>query len=231
MVYRSLESALIATPVICRPSNLNNSTPPNGLAESSFPFFGRHGRIISVSCRCTISIQSEVISHPDIFTPSLAFPLAQYAFFKICFMDPLSLAAVGLTGNIIQFLGFGCKLVSKARVIQEHGSVIEHRDLEITTKDLELCAEAIRNGLSVDRIATLGDSEVALHDISNGCLEIARELQVALEKLRSNRKMTRWKSLQQALKSMVGKERIAELKARLDLYAKQMDRRVLLSLV
>ncbi|KAH8593157.1 hypothetical protein B0O99DRAFT_689061 [Bisporella sp. PMI_857] len=59
-------------------------------------------------------------------------------------MDPYSLAAVGLAGNIVQFIDFGAKLPSKANQIRKEGSTTENVHLEIVTKDLSLYTDSSR---------------------------------------------------------------------------------------
>ncbi|KAK3325986.1 hypothetical protein B0H66DRAFT_529996 [Apodospora peruviana] len=146
-------------------------------------------------------------------------------------MDPVSLAGLALAGNIVQFLEFGYKLVTKANKIRKDGSVVEYTHMEIVTADLSRCAEKLRSSQgqpNPSQVALAGE-EASLGEICQGCLHVAGEFNQVLRALQSQGRPSRWKSFRQALKSILGKERVAELKALLDLYSEQMDRRVLLS--
>ncbi|OIW22522.1 hypothetical protein CONLIGDRAFT_650532 [Coniochaeta ligniaria NRRL 30616] len=145
-------------------------------------------------------------------------------------MDPLS--GLALAGNIIQFIDFGCKLFAKAGTIHKDGAVAEYADMQLVNEDLRQLTKGIRDGLppSGTRQQALTSGEIAFLDICEGCLKVAEELEQALKALRILGKKTRWKSFRQALKTVWGKERLTELKARLDLYSEQMDRHSLASM-
>lgn len=147
-------------------------------------------------------------------------------------MDPYSLAAIGLAGNIVQFIDFGAKLLSKASQIRKDGSTAENIHLGAVTKDLARYADSLSSAiLSQPREKhILGEDETALYEICDGCLQVAHELETALAALQSNGSVGKWKSFRQALKSICGKSRVTELRDRLSLYSSQMDRRVLASM-
>ena len=145
-------------------------------------------------------------------------------------MDPVSLAVVGLAGNVVQFVDFGCRILAKTRKIHRDGRVVEHKDLQLVTVDLIQYIKKIEEGLIMQQPGLAISEEADLVDIIHGCLDVANELVQALAKLDSGGQRTKWKSLRQALKSVWGKERLTDLKARLDLYSEQMDRRILISL-
>lgn len=128
-----------------------------------------------------------------------------------------SIAAIGLAGNIIQFISFTFVLVSKSREIyySASGAADEIVDLEIIAQDIEiLCDEfRLREGLDDWRLV----------DMANRCKAVAEELQDAISDLQSGIKgkesrieNTKWKSFRTALRSVWGKKRVEELKSRLE---------------
>jgi hypothetical protein len=147
-------------------------------------------------------------------------------------MDPLT--AISLAGNVVQFIDFGCKILSKAREIQRNGSVQGYGDLQAVTIDLEKHITTLQDGLSNVRNATptaaIEDEDDLLRNLCDGCLRIAKELQDALRKCTSDGPVSKWKSVRQACKAIRGKECILELKSTLESYNAQIDRRLLLSI-
>lgn len=135
-------------------------------------------------------------------------------------MDPIT--ALALAGNVLQFLEFSRKLIAKASKIHKDGSVVEYTDLQVVTDDLCHYTEQLRAGLIT--------SEPEFHNICDGCLHVAQEMSQAIQALDVTGKPSKWKSFRQAFKSVWGKEHLAELKSRLDLYSDQMDRRMLVSI-
>jgi len=147
-------------------------------------------------------------------------------------MDPYSLAAIGLAGNIVQFIDFGAKVLSKANQIRKDGSTAENIHLDVVTKDLSRHIECLRSFIETQQRETrvLPEDETAFYDICGGCLQVAHELETALKTLGSNGKVGKWKSYRQALKSIWGKSRVTELQNRLSLYSSQIDRSLLASI-
>lgn len=63
-------------------------------------------------------------------------------------IDPLT--AIGLAGNIVQFIDFGTKIVSKARDIHTSavGATRDVSDLNHVTEELRRTGQVLRNGLA-----------------------------------------------------------------------------------
>jgi len=124
------------------------------------------------------------------------------------------LAAIGLAGNIVQFVSFTFVLVSKTKELHESASGTLNDNV-----DLSIIAQDIRS--FTNRLTSNGRSSGRLVDIARRCDTIAHELLDAITKLqhrhgaRSGNAPTRWQSFRQALKSLWGKAHIEELKARL----------------
>ncbi|KAM7185527.1 hypothetical protein V8F33_012337 [Rhypophila sp. PSN 637] len=128
-------------------------------------------------------------------------------------MDPIS--ALAHAGNIIRFLEFGFKIVTKASNIHDAGSGIEYTHLEIVTTDLQGYIEKLRSGLEAN--------DLEFRELCDLCPDVAAEMLQALQALMLPGKPSRWKSFCQALKSILGTERIVELTRRLEIFSSQMD--------
>ncbi|KAJ9160716.1 hypothetical protein NKR19_g3020 [Coniochaeta hoffmannii] len=145
-------------------------------------------------------------------------------------MDPVT--ALGLAGNIVQFIDFTCNLLSKANDIHKDGFLVEYADMQLVNDDLREHVEGLRTRLQPLDTAEpmVCDNEKAFRKLCGKCLKVAAELEQALKLLQIHGKKTKWKSFRQALKSVWGKQHLTELKGRLDLYSDQLDRRLLADL-
>jgi hypothetical protein len=123
-------------------------------------------------------------------------------------MDPLS--TIGLVGNIVQFVDFGSKLISKSVELYRstEGALDENLDTETATNHLKDLNEKLKNGAKAT-----GDT--TLKDLCEACDKVARELLEALGKVKVKGKHEKWKSIRKALRSVWSKEHIEELEQRL----------------
>jgi flagellar motility protein MotE (MotC chaperone) len=145
-------------------------------------------------------------------------------------LDPMS--ALSLAGNIVQFVDFSSKIVSKGRRIylSAEGALPKNLELEVVANDLSQLAARLRtDGLNK---ATPSEEETSLKIISDECSKIAKELLKRLDKLKvkSDAKHRGWKSLRQALKSVWNKEELDDLAERLSLFRNQLQTDILFSL-
>ena len=142
-------------------------------------------------------------------------------------LDPLT--AIGLAGNIVQFVDFCTKVVSKAHRIYRStdGSLAENFDAETISRDLLYLTTKIEAG-SGPSLAS--DDEQALQNLCTGCNDVAQELLTVLGSLRSGTKLGKWKSLKQALKNVWSKGRIEALQTRLAGFREELDLHVLIDL-
>jgi len=133
-----------------------------------------------------------------------------------------SLAAIGLAGNIVQFISFSSTLISKSREIRQSASGISKE-----TVDLRLVAEDISQFSTQFLFAESSSEQLSL--IAKSCNDVAQELQTAISKLQcehvttgAKTRPTKWQSFRKALKCVWEKEQIGELKARLEVLREQM---------
>ncbi len=143
-------------------------------------------------------------------------------------MEPL--AALSIASSIVQFVDFGLKILSKARDIHRDGSIVEHKDLLTVAEDVKDHTTRLNKEVSSIPAGALSDEEKALQELCQGCLVVAEEITNALDKMVLKGDRSKLKSFRTAFKAAWGKDRLSELKARLDLYNQQIDRRVLVSI-
>lgn len=148
-------------------------------------------------------------------------------------LDPMS--ALSLAGNIVQFVDFSSKIVSKGRRIylSANGALPKNLELEVVANDLARLAQGLsKESNDTARAPNLSEDERALQTMSEECSKIAEELLVRLEKLKvkSDAKQRGWKSLRQALKSVWGKEELDDLSKRLSLFRDQLQFHILVSM-
>jgi hypothetical protein len=122
-------------------------------------------------------------------------------------LDPFT--AIGLAGNIVQFVDFSIKIVSKASEIKQStdGVLRENWDLEIVTKGLIAINARLKDSVHSPGIA-LTQEHHRLDDLRERCTEVAGELLDALNELKARGSKSRWKSLRHALKSVWDRDTI-----------------------
>jgi hypothetical protein len=141
-------------------------------------------------------------------------------------LDPLT--AIGLAGNIVQFTDFSIKIVGKAHHINKSASGLlpESADAEMVAQALISLNEKIKVTIPSPSTGT----QLVLQELCNGCDNVARELVAALEKLKVQGNRTKWKSLRQALKSVLSKDRLDNISKRLADFRDQLSLNFLVTL-
>ncbi|KAI9772557.1 MAG: hypothetical protein M1840_000762, partial [Geoglossum simile] len=135
------------------------------------------------------------------------------------------LTAIGLVGNIIQFVDFGGKLISKTAEIQKSGigALVENINIETATNDLVLLSTKLH-----DSANSAGDT--ALRDLCQSCDTVATELLTVLRSVKVHGEQNKWKSFRKALRSVWSKEDIALLEQRLARFRDELNLRVAMDL-
>ena len=147
-------------------------------------------------------------------------------------MDPIT--AMGVAGNVVQFVDFAFTLISKSRKIYKSHSGMLDDHLSVKTIADDLSSISFRLGHSLRALpgnnGQLSDAELALDKISKCCAEEAQKLLSALKHLELNGKHDHWKSFKIALKTMWSPDEIDDLLKRLDGFRKALDTRILVTL-
>jgi hypothetical protein len=150
-------------------------------------------------------------------------------------MDPIT--ALGVAGNVVQFIDFGHKLCSTFFDIYQSASGTTKANLEVQML-VETFIDSIdtvssdlvkyRNALS----ETPSDSheQDSVQKIVAECGNVAQELLARIEKLRPEGKKGRWRSFVTAVKSMWKEKDIQDLQARLARLRAELEWIVLISL-
>ncbi|KAH0543092.1 hypothetical protein FGG08_002606 [Glutinoglossum americanum] len=135
------------------------------------------------------------------------------------------LAAIGLAGNIIQFVDFGGKLISKTAEIQKSstGALAENINIETATDDLALLSTKLH-----DSANSAGDT--ALQELCQSCNAVATELLTVLDSIKVHGGQNKWKSFRKALRSVWSKEDIALLEKQLARFRDELNLRVAVDL-
>jgi hypothetical protein len=134
------------------------------------------------------------------------------------------LAAIGLAGNIVQFVDFGIKLSRDFRELYQsaEGGKAKHLELEDVTTDLESLCQKLQNTAIP---ATQDDGE--LRNLARGCAKLARELLAMLEKVKVNKERNpRLATFRQASKNIWKEKDICDLEERLGRYREQLNQRL-----
>jgi hypothetical protein len=125
-------------------------------------------------------------------------------------LDPFT--AIGLAGNIVQFVDYSSKLISSTHEIYRSstGSSKDHDHLEgIATRLLELSR-------SLEQPKPFGTEsyEKAIHELRKECILDAESLLKLIKALKA-RKESKWSSFRQAVCSAAKKNEISRLERRL----------------
>jgi hypothetical protein len=147
------------------------------------------------------------------------------SFYGLCDCEMEVLAAIGVAGNIVQFVDFGGKLISKTAEIYKSGTgaLIENVDIETATNDLIRLTTKLQD--SADSV-----DDRALKELCQSCGGVAHQLLTVLDKVKAKGKHEKWKSFRRALLSVWNKEDIAALEQRLVRFRNELNLRVVLDL-
>jgi len=159
-------------------------------------------------------------------------------------MDPFS--ALSLASNVVQFVDFGSKLVS--RILEIHhsadGALAANVDLETIITDLRNISESLgppggpntpENGTSLVQLTDSCDApgglnalknKTSLEQLADSCNALANELLSVLEGLKVEGRRKKWGSVRKALKSAWKEGEVKALSARLDMFRSQLTNRL-----
>jgi hypothetical protein len=147
-------------------------------------------------------------------------------------LDPMS--ALSLASNIVQFVDFSSKLVSKGCHIYHSadGALPRNLELEVVATELSQLTKRLRHQDGPNQPTILSDEEKSLQNMSDECIKIANELLDRLEKLKVKREARHraWKSFRQALKSVWSKHDLDELSEKLQSFRDQLQFQILVSM-
>jgi len=113
-------------------------------------------------------------------------------------MDPLT--ALGLAGNIVQFVDFTSKLISTTQKLYDSssGAKDEHLELENLARNIQEQAEHAKSRLGgVSGPAILSKEHGTILDLSDQCIEVSNQLLSLLESVKVKGQHRGWDSFHQ----------------------------------
>ncbi|OCK79902.1 hypothetical protein K432DRAFT_354034 [Lepidopterella palustris CBS 459.81] len=141
-------------------------------------------------------------------------------------LDPLS--ALGLAGNIVQFVDFACKLIAETRELyySESGLSSKAETLDTITQDLR----RLSDGLEVSSARGTSAAGPLIRTLAFDCKQLADDISRDIKKLQVSSKSKphqRWASFRAALKATLGENTVLHLSARIDTLRNEVSIRML----
>jgi hypothetical protein len=138
-----------------------------------------------------------------------------------------AIAALGLAANIVQFIGFGTKVLSTGHSLYKSGSgkkfLDENQEIKIITQSLNQLVKGLTSSeASTNPSSSVSQTEINLRNLAAQCNDIASELLRAVGKLDIEGKSGRWDSFRTALKSVLAESKIEKIRQRLDKFRQEI---------
>ena len=132
-----------------------------------------------------------------------------------------ALAAVGLAGNIVQFIDFSCKLFEQSTSIYRSraGTATGAQSLESVTDDLQSLTTNLTKGVQHNGAQ---NSQTALHKLAKECEDAATEMLSTLHGLQAKQPGSKWSSFRAALLTTWKQPSIDSMERKLDSYRSQL---------
>jgi hypothetical protein len=144
-------------------------------------------------------------------------------------LDPLT--AISLAGNVVQFVDFSSKVISKTRELikSSHGTTQEAYNAEIVIRDLLRLSEQLKDGLQAVSAGPLPDEDETLKELCSGCIDLSGTMIRRLEKLKLGEGAGKRRAFLHALKGVWSQKELESEEAQLATYRSQLEFRVLTS--
>jgi len=129
-----------------------------------------------------------------------------------------SLSTISLAGNIVQFVDFAIKIVSKSKQILSNGAASENLALEdVTEKLLDIVSRLKKQAKVAPTSGCLTEDGQMLDYLTSNCIAAGEVLLGKLQELKipNNARHPKWKSLRQGLKTVWDKRKLEPFAARL----------------
>jgi hypothetical protein len=135
-----------------------------------------------------------------------------------------ALAAVGLAGNIVQFIDFSCKLFDQANSIyhSQSGASKGAQDLETITESLLGLSARLEKSLENQYRRGNPNAQQKLKILAKGCRDTAKELVTVLQSVRAKSAGSKWHSFRASLAGLLKESEINDLEKRLNDYRSQL---------
>jgi hypothetical protein len=136
-----------------------------------------------------------------------------------------TLATIGLIGNIVQFVDFSEKLVSKSIELYHSydDALAENIDIETATKNLLILNDKLKNDITI-----VADEQ--LQRLCLSCQNAGNELLMTLNKIKVKDRQQIWESIRTTLRSVWSKKKIKGLEQRLTKFKEELNLHIVTSL-
>ena len=135
------------------------------------------------------------------------------------------LAAVGAGAAVAQFIGYGYRVLSKGNELyrSSNGTLEDNAFLELVINDLKALLERIEHSST--------PASKVVQSFRDEGLKLANDMLDGLEKLKTQGRPERWKSLRKALKVVHSKEKVESWAHKLDVLRDQFNSHVLVDIL
>lgn len=135
-----------------------------------------------------------------------------------------ALTAVGLAGNIVQFIDFGCGLFNQASSIyhSQSGATKGAQDLQTITESLLSLSSNLEKSLENQNQHDHIDGQQRLKLLAKSCRDTAKELVITLQSIRAKKAGSKWHSFRASLAGLMKETEINSLEKRLNDYRLQI---------
>lgn len=143
-------------------------------------------------------------------------------------LDPLT--AISLAGNVVQFVEFSGRIISKTRELTKssHGTTEEAYNAEILIRDLVRITQQVKDGARTASSSST-EEDKGLERLCNGCISLSERLIKSLEKLKLKEGAGKRQAFIHALKSVWLQKELESGERQLATYRGQLEVRVLAS--
>jgi hypothetical protein len=141
--------------------------------------------------------------------------------------------ALSLAGNILQFIDFSNKVLSKGRKLYKStdGVLPVNKELDLVVADLEtLMGKLCKPSHLASLKGCSTESENALETICEACGNVANEIHMHLKALRVEGTHRKWQSFRQAIKTSWTADDLQALLKRLGAFQDNLEMHVLVGL-
>ena len=130
------------------------------------------------------------------------------------------LAAVGAAAAVVQFIGYGFKVISKGNelYLSTNGALEENEFLERVANDLKTLLDRIKQ--------TSKPASLAVQSFRDDSVKLADEMLDALQDLKTKGLPSKWRSLRKALKAVHSKAKVESWAERLNVLRDQFNTHV-----
>ena len=138
-------------------------------------------------------------------------------------LDPFS--ALGLAGNIVQFVQFGSDVFGKSREIAKaaSGASLENEELGSAVQRLEkICLGLQRSQSQRPGVTSTSSDTDSLQELAESCRTAGEEILRALLRFKAEGSNKKWQSFGKALKTVWKKSEIQAMEKRLGSYRDQL---------